>query len=353
MLPVSQYAFLAESRELARATGEVTPGFRSRDEAAIPDLADGARAILNETEPAYRWLLAEVARRELSMDASALALGDVPRLFGASMAAELPAPVVDAAISGTFTDLGLDAVAAAVRIERRETTWQDIVVPIDPPHRIVALTGRASGIGALAGGLRVAGEALTYASVRESAPVEARWLSSPSVRPAYGHLLAFVTCEPEWVKDHLGSVDPSRYGKLAALSRIAAARQLAAQVLFEEALQDPRQNAILSYADVHTRALGVRVTPEAAAMFVEDLRLEAPAELRAMELAARAERSLRGQKEAWWKDPVTTKKIREGMQQAGYETRNELVNRFRAQRDDSKSLVDLLLEKATGAGFRP
>ena len=353
-LPLSQYAYLAESRTIGELTRTPLPGLRSRHEEDLVAVLDGARHVLYETEAAYRSLLAEVLAVELPESHGVLQPGDLPRLaYG--ILPDLRADVLGAAQRGliaTFTPDEPTPIDVPWRVAA-EPSWLVghgcRVLPIDPPAAVRVEIPLAAGPGGLVDLLEATGTALTFAAGRPDTPFEARWLAAPGSREAYGYLLAAIGRDPDWAGGGLGVAAElrARYLRAAALLDLIATRELAAEVIVEAELTEPRANALAVFAALHGRALGTPLPLESSAIYVEELRRNAPARFTARALAARMAKALRtAYGEAYWTNATAARKVRDGMRQAGYEEPSAIRNRFRAQRDDARTLVEELLREA-------
>jgi hypothetical protein len=227
--------------------------------------AGGAR-VLDATEDALARGLAGLASEALGTPDPAAA--DLPRLARAPHVGELAAGDARALVETTSEGLGL--------------AGRPLPRALDAP-----------GPGPLAESLRAAGIALAEAGAGERLTLEHRRLGDPALRLAHGVLLEGLPADVAWGRRVVGTPDPERLARAAAVVRLLATRAAAARAV---ALAGEAPAGIMS------RALGVE-WPEQPGPGDDLAGLQAADDLRARALAAALRSHLReAHGERWFAD---------------------------------------------------
>ncbi len=348
VLPPAQYDYLTLSRQLGRFDKTVPPGFRSRHEAILPDMLNGALLILNETEPAYRSLREQLFPEGLDP-------ADLPRVIYASLESSIPLGTRQAILERTLTTLKLDDLASSIE-QTEAQPFASGVIPTDPPGRILVAVPSSPGLGGLRNLFRETGQALAFAAVPKKASFEARFLSDPSVREAYGSFFERLLSNDSFIKDvvRLPPEAEADYRQYLAFVDLTEARHLAASVLFEAALEKPGTDALFAYASLMSRAVLAPITRHQAAFYIFELERQNPIRFDALILGSRILKALRmAYGETFYRDPRALRRIRDGLRRSGFDTGERLRDRFRARREDARTLLDALLEEAAASGRPP
>lgn len=299
--------------------------------ATIDALAALADAVLARTDEAYRALLDELGRRELSLGFADLRARDLPRLFAAAPAADaFPADRALADVSRVLAGLGLDLATQKIDVDgaaRPGKAAPPLALPVDPPGDVRLSFVPAPGLAPLRALLDAAGVAERYANV--ATPVlEFRRLGSAALPDAAGLLLEAVATTPEWLADRDGDAERRAETARAGIAeRLHRARTAAARVLWEIARAKAPERAAAAWAEISTRAFGhPDDVPEPVERAGSDPLLRAAEDLRAEVLAAQLEGWLaREDGTAWWRSERAGAWLRAAWADGGRRTPDELA----------------------------
>ena len=277
----------------------------------VAALEGEARAVLADTESAYRELLGYFLRRfELRPHPGGAAWHDVLNLFRAR-------PLDDSYPRG-WLDTALDRWAGEVGLDVREGLVRDggDAEGKSPGPFAVALVapGNATFGWRPSGGrldyhaaLRALGPALASSYLDADAPPEDRRFGDPGVPSAWANLFNALPRDWRWVKRYVADPPRGDERRLPALAELGALREACAQALFEldlhrrgpsrDAAEAWRTNLTAAAAADFPEALWAsRLAPGLAGVFA----------LRGRALAASLRRALlEAHDEDWWRNPRT------------------------------------------------
>ncbi len=229
-----------------------------------------ARRILEETEDAYRELLAHAARRRLDVDPEQATRSDVawlrrmPWLDGSFALSD----VLDT-LRANLVSLGLPLEAdGRVRLDLEERPLKGpraFSAPVRVPDDVILVAPSAGGWPDCRALLHEAGHVLHFAYTEPGLPFEFRALGDSAVTEAYALLFESLTLEPAWLRLSVG-LEGGRleeYRRFAAFLALHGLRRQAAKLLYELELWESERPSEMGprYAEIFGHALGVTHDP--------------------------------------------------------------------------------------------
>ena len=255
-----------------------------------------AEAALAATDPAWRALSADLARRELGTLPGGLRERDVPRLERlAHEGRAFPAARLRDDGVAAFRGLGID-LAALPGFEIDDATRpgkhpRPLMLPVEVPGAVRISIRPAGGAAEARAFLRELGAGVALAHVR-SPVLEFRRLGPASWSGAWGRLFAGLAGHPDWLAERVGPGNHglSREARAAWLGRLHEARLAAARLGAElEAARSPGRDGEIRAAWLGRALAGPAEAAEGARALPRDPLLHSAETLRAELLAAQAE----------------------------------------------------------------
>ncbi|HEU4383348.1 MAG TPA: hypothetical protein VFR85_07555 [Anaeromyxobacteraceae bacterium] len=264
-------------------------------EEPVEALSALAESTLAATDPAWRALSAELARRELGALPGGLRERDLPRLARlAHQSRSFPAARLRDDGAAAFRGLGIDLAALpGFEIDdapRPGKHPRPLMLPVEVPGAVRLSIRPAGGAAEARAFLRELGAGVALAHAR-SPFMEFRRLGPASWSGAWGRLFAGLTSHPDWLAERVGPGNHglSREVRAAWLGRLREARLAAARLGAElEAARSPGQDGAIRNAWL-ARALAGPPESAGARALPRDPLLHSAETLRAELLAAQAE----------------------------------------------------------------
>ncbi|GEJ56822.1 hypothetical protein [Anaeromyxobacter diazotrophicus] len=317
-------------------------------------LAALAEDVLTTTDGTYRTLLATLGRVEMGKSLAELRGRDLPRLFRAGEDGRtFPAARLGPDAAAPFASAGLAAEGPpALIVDAEARAGKDpraLVLPVEVPADVRVSYAPAAGASELRALLHELGAATFYARVR-SPVLEFRRLGSVTAE-AWGYLFEALHGDPAWLAERTGVAA----GHLAPVVRAAAARRLhlarvlAARLLGELARQRDPAGAREAGRAVLERAMARPVEADELDLFLaeRDPLLESADALRAVLLAAQAERHLAARAgAAWWRSAEAGRVLAAAFADGSRLEPSELSRALGAEALDGAALAAVSAERA-------
>lgn len=204
----------------------------------LDELAEQARAVLDETEALFERELDRLFRRRLGISLDEAKRWDVPRLFRAPDWDELfPADRMLPALEATLGDLGIDLRAqenVELDIERREKkSPRAFCAPIEVPGRVVLVVQPIGGVDDWHALFHEAGHTEHFAFTSPDLPVEARRLGDNAITEGWAALLEHLTDDRRWLVRRFDFPRPEELEAEGAALMLWYLRRYCAKLLYE------------------------------------------------------------------------------------------------------------------------
>ena len=232
-------------------------------------LADGCRALLEETERLWEDTADPLFRARAGVSLADAERSDVPRVIRASeWDPQFPSDRMVAALEGTLHDLGIDLRSQRnVHLdvdERPLKSPRAFCALIDVPGRVMLVIQPIGGPDDWHALFHEAGHTEHYAHASADLPVEPRRLGDNAVTEGWAALFERLVDEPAWLSRRLDFGRPDEFSRQSEVTAIYFVRRYAAKLLYE--LEFHAADDVTTMRDRYVELLGdaVKIEPSPA-----------------------------------------------------------------------------------------
>jgi hypothetical protein len=265
LLPIQLEAALA-TRSAVRELG---PGsyldlYREGFAMALDDLADGCRAVLEETAQLWSRAGDDLFRRGAGVGLDEAERWDTPRVFRSpEWDKHFPEAQMIPALEATLADLGIDLRSQAnvhLDVERRPLkSPRAFCSPIEIPEKVMLVIQPIGGHDDWKSLFHEAGHTEHFAHTSPDLRMEERRLGDNAVTEGWATLFQRLTDDPGWLTRRLDFPRPEEYARQSAAAELWFVRRYCAKLLYELELHAAEDPTALRdrYVELLADALGV------------------------------------------------------------------------------------------------
>jgi hypothetical protein len=209
----------------------------------LDELAERARAFLDETEPMFEQAADRLFRERVGLGLPEGRRWDVARIFRApEWDGAFPAEAMLPALEGTLADLGIDLRAqenVELDVEKREKkSPRAFCAPIEVPQRVVLVIQPIGGVDDWRALFHEAGHTEHYAHTSADLPVEDRRLGDFAVTEGWAMLMEHLVQDAAWLNRRLDVPRPGEFVAEGATTLLYLVRRYCAKLLYEVELHE-------------------------------------------------------------------------------------------------------------------
>jgi hypothetical protein len=232
----------------------------------LDELAERARAFLQETETMFEQAADRLFRTRVGVGLAEAKRWDVARLFRApEWDTAFPADGMLPALEATLTDLGIDLHAqknVELDVEQREKkSPRAFCAPIEVPQRVVLVIQPIGGVDDWRALFHEAGHTEHYAHTNADLPVEDRRLGDFAVTEGWAMLMEHLVQNGAWLNRRLDVPRPGEFVAEGAVSLLYLVRRYCAKLIYEIELHEAEDPFPLRKRYVELLADALKIEP--------------------------------------------------------------------------------------------
>ena len=232
----------------------------------LDELAERARAFLQQTEPMFEQAADRLFRERVGVGLAEAKRWDVARLFRApEWDTAFPGDGMLPALEATLADLGIDLHAqenVELDVEKREKkTPRAFCAPIEVPQRVVLVIQPIGGVDDWRSLFHEAGHTEHYAHTNADLTVEDRRLGDFAVTEGWAMLMEHLVQDAAWLNRRLDVPRPGEFVAEGATSLLYLVRRYCAKLLYEIELHEAEDPVPLQERYVELLADALKIEP--------------------------------------------------------------------------------------------
>jgi hypothetical protein len=322
----------------------------------LDELADRARAFLEQTESMFEQAADRLFRDRVGVGLAEAKRWDVARLFRApEWDSAFPGDRMLPALEATLADLGIDLYAQAnveLDVEKREKkTPRAFCAPIEVPQRVVLVIQPIGGVDDWRALFHEAGHTEHYAHTNADLAVEDRRLGDFAVTEGWAMLMEHLVQNAAWLNRRLDVPRPREFVAEGAASLLYLVRRYCAKLLYEIEYHAAPDATAMRPRYVELLGDALKVAPSDTDYLADiDDGFYASQYLRAWAFEAQLRAFLREKfGNAWFTDKAAGSLIRELWTEGQKPTADEILEEVTGSSIDLEAVADRIRE-ALAAG---